>query len=301
MKFKGLVSCIIPSFKRTDTLRRAINSILSQTYKNLEILVVDDNLREDEYSKSLREIIKEYENDSRVKLIVQEKHINGAEARNAGIRASNGEYVAFLDDDDEWLPEKLEHQLSYLEENPIYDGCSTLYNEYKSKQIIHSCPPYTPDNIFNKIFRREVAVFTSTVLVKKNCIVNSGMFDNKLKRHQDLQMLLRFTSKYKLGVVTKYDVKLHIDSDINRPNADKIIEIKEAFFKSVEDLYKTCPSKEKQLIKAAHCYEIFFAALKQRKIAMAMIFFIKAGFSPEAYKLLYKRVSERKFIIKDSI
>ena len=118
MEEAPLISCVIPSYKRADTLRRAINSVLAQTYCNMEVLVVDDNIAGDEYSKTLHEIIDEYKNDSRVRLVTQPMHINGAEARNAGIRAAQGEFIAFLDDDDEWLPTKLEKQMEILKTHP---------------------------------------------------------------------------------------------------------------------------------------------------------------------------------------
>ena len=91
MNDNTLVSCVIPSYKRADTLRRAIDSVLAQTHKELEVLVVDDNIAGDEYSNALRKIIEEYKDDGRVKLVTQPKHINGAEARNAGVRASHGD------------------------------------------------------------------------------------------------------------------------------------------------------------------------------------------------------------------
>ena len=116
----SLVSCIIPSFKRTDTLKRAIDSILAQTHKEIEVLVVDDNIPGDEYSNALKDILKEY--DERVILVTQKKHINGAVARNEGVKASHGSFIAFLDDDDEWLPTKIERQLAIMKSYPNISG-----------------------------------------------------------------------------------------------------------------------------------------------------------------------------------
>ena len=124
MENNDLVSCVIPSYKRAETLRRAINSVLAQTYSHIEVIVVDDNIANDEFSKALHSVLNEYKGDDRVRLVTQPQHINGAEARNAGIRAAQGEYIAFLDDDDEWLPEKTEKQVACLENNP---ACSICY------------------------------------------------------------------------------------------------------------------------------------------------------------------------------
>lgn len=296
MQTEKLVSCVIPTYKRSDTLQRAIDSALNQTYQSIEVLVVDDNEKGSKESEEVANVISKI-NDNRVHLVLQEKHVNGAEARNAGVRASNGEYIAFLDDDDVWLPKKIERQIAYIDSHRDLDGCSALYNEYVGGQLVHSCPLYTEENLFQKIFRREVAVFTSTVLLKKECLLEAGLFDTKLKRHQDLQLLLRFTDKFKLGVLPEYLVQLQNDSAINRPNAQTIVEIKKKFFDSVYDLYNKCSKKDKQLIKSAHCYEVMFAALKQKKIILSVLYFLKAGFHIGGYKLLIKRMKDRKYIV----
>ena len=93
---QGLVSVIIPTYRRSDMLDRAIKSVLNQTYDNIELLLVNDNIPNDEYSQALLDRVKIYETDDRFRLILQEKHINGAAARNAGIKEAKGEYIAFL-------------------------------------------------------------------------------------------------------------------------------------------------------------------------------------------------------------
>ena len=127
---QGLVSVVIPTYKRADKLKRAIDSVIGQTYPDLEILVVNDNEADDEYTERLKKIFADI-TDSRVRLVMQEKHINGAAARNAGIKASKGEYIAFLDDDDVWAKRKIERQvdtLSSLDES--YGAVSTLFRSF---------------------------------------------------------------------------------------------------------------------------------------------------------------------------
>ena len=104
MKYvEGLVSVIMPTYKRSEKLLRAIDSVLNQTYKNLELLLVNDNEPFDEYTELLeKNEVEKYSNDERFHLILQDKHINGAVARNVGIRQARGQYIAFLDDDDWW-------------------------------------------------------------------------------------------------------------------------------------------------------------------------------------------------------
>ena len=96
---EDLVSIIIPTYKRATMLRRAIASCLEQSYKNIEVLVVSDNEPDDEFTESARETCDSF-HDNRIRLIKQQKHINGAVARNEGIKESKGLYISFLDDDD---------------------------------------------------------------------------------------------------------------------------------------------------------------------------------------------------------
>lgn len=294
MNNESLVSCIIPTYKRCDTLNRAIDSVLNQSYKNIEILVVDDNEPNSDDSKNVEKIINNYD-DSRVKLIKQKVHINGAEARNVGIKASEGEYIGFLDDDDEWLPSKIERQLEILSNDDV-DGVSCLYNEYMGDKLIHSCPPYTGDNLHKKIFQREVAVFTSTILLRKNALFEAGLFNNKLRRHQDLQLLLDFTKDHKISVLNDYLVKLHCDSPINNPSYERFKSVKKDFFNVVSSHLELYSKKEQSQIMAAHRFELVFSALKERRLWSAVVQLIKVGVNIPAYKMLVKRFKDKKYI-----
>lgn len=110
-----LVSVIIPTYRRGGFLPRAIESVLTQTYENVEVVVVDDNGAGSEDSRRVGEILGELR-DGRVRLIVNEKNLGGARARNAGIGAARGEYITFLDDDDVYLPDKIALQVTGMEE-----------------------------------------------------------------------------------------------------------------------------------------------------------------------------------------
>ena len=125
-----LVSIIIPTYKRPDTLDRAINSVLNQTYKNIEVIVVDDNNPDTEARSKTEHIMSVYADNPRVRYIKHEKNKNGSAARNTGARYSQAKYVAFLDDDDEFFPEKIEAQVKRLEELP--DEYAVCYRRWPS-------------------------------------------------------------------------------------------------------------------------------------------------------------------------
>src|SRR5215510_4815345 len=119
------VSVIIPTHNRAEFLHSAITSVLNQTFQNFEIIIVDDASKD-----HTREVIANF-NDTRVKVIHNQVSKGDAGARNIGVVNSNCEYVAFLDDDDEWLPEKLKIQICLLDNSPpevggVCTGCFTI-------------------------------------------------------------------------------------------------------------------------------------------------------------------------------
>ena len=109
-----LISVIIPTYKRIDTLERALDSVFNQTYTNIELIVVDDNAKFPETREKVEKIIEKY--NGKIKLIKNKDNLGGGLSRNEGIKVASGKYIAFLDDDDEYYPEKLEKQYSLLKE-----------------------------------------------------------------------------------------------------------------------------------------------------------------------------------------
>ena len=289
-----LVSCIIPSYKRNDTITRAIDSVLAQSYDNIEIIIVDDNVPNDEFSLKLQSIVNSY-NSLKIIYLQQEKHINGAAARNFGVMHSHGDIITFLDDDDEWCSAKIEKQMNFLKDNPIYDGVSCLYSIKRNGETIQTCKPYNTDDIHRKILNRSVAVCTPTLMLKRDKLLKAGLFDESLLRHQDLQLLLDFTLNNSLGVLNEDLVIVHADSEINRPNTKRLIEVKKKFFevigqKHLESVYS---KKEIRLIMGAHYFEIIYTALKEMKIKYAFQYLWKVGFNIGIYKQVLLRYLNR--------
>lgn len=290
---EGLVSCVIPTYKRCDTVTKAIDSVLAQTYPNIEVLVVDDNDPNDEYSLAVQDVLKKYDGDSRVRYIQQKMHKNGAVARDEGIKAARGEYIAFLDDDDEWLNTKIEKQISIFKSDSEIEAVTCLWAMCENGKEFRKLSVYTAENIQFKILMREVAVFTSTVVLKRSAVLAFGGFDETLLRHQDLQFLADAADNSKFGVVPEHLVRLHTDSEINRPNVEKLINAKKAFFEAEKTIISKYSKSEQKRIKNAHCYEVVFSALKSKKIGIAVKYTLKAGINIVSIKDLYKRMKER--------
>lgn len=115
-----LASVVIPTYKRPAAfVKRAVDSVLRQTYSPLEVIVVDDNPPGSPERAVIRQLMRDYEGDGRVHYVQNEKNLGGSLARNQGIAAARGEYLAFLDDDDEFLPEKLQRQIDYMQKTGV--------------------------------------------------------------------------------------------------------------------------------------------------------------------------------------
>lgn len=193
-----LVSVVIPVYNRETTIMRALDSVLGQTYSNLEVIVVDDGS-----SDSSVEMVKKCE-DIRVHLICLQGNMGANAARNRGIREAKGEYIAFQDSDDEWVKDKLEKQLQYLEHtgkkvsySPYYlhedNKVSIVPNSYKNKELCEKC--------ISDILKTTNVVGTPTLVVQKELFSRVGMFDEKIKCLQDYEFMIRLVKEESLGYV----------------------------------------------------------------------------------------------------
>lgn len=199
-----LISVIIPTYNRSEMISKAIESCLNQDYPQIEIIVVDDNANNLIERKKTIDVVSKYQN---VTLILNDSNLGGAITRNKGIEKANGKYIAFLDDDDYFVPDKLTKQMKLMKE---------LESQNKKVGMIY-CYKYTY-NSNNKIgFSRKIDVqgnclyehllnimeTTSTWLCPKEVLVDVGMFEN-VKAHQDNILLMKIlASNYSIYRVSE--------------------------------------------------------------------------------------------------
>ena len=219
---KDLVSVIIPTYKRSDKIERAIKSVVNQTYNNLEIIVVDDNANNLEEREKTRKIIQKYNN---INLIENQTNLGGAISRNVGIENSNGDYVAFLDDDDEYIESKIEKQLELLKtkekENVkvamVYCYKNILDNKENLKCV--GRVNYEGNCLYEHM--KYCIETTSTWLCKKKALYDVGLFEN-VKAHQDNILLLKLLAKgYEIYRVPEALVNFYLHSGNGITNKNK--------------------------------------------------------------------------------
>ena len=292
---KGKVSVIIPTYKRSDTLLRAIKSVVGQTYKDIEILVVDDNEPGDEYSVAIAELINslDYQN---LHLVTQERHINGAAARNAGIRRAVGEYIAFLDDDDLWMPNKIEMQVDMLSKlDESYGGVSTRKIYYFNGKQDHISEVWKENKNQNfDIMSKRLNVSTCTLLLRHDCLDKAGYFDEKLKRHQEVQLLSYFTSMYKIGFVNELLTIIDCSDVGNRPTSKNLLKFKNDYFESIKPVLEKYSKHKKKLVIAHNMTEVAWVFYREGNKVKGLFMLLKYLIYPSVLFAFIKRVLNKK-------
>lgn len=217
------VTVIIPVYNRALLVRAAIESVLRQSFRDFEILVINDGSTD-----ALEEKLKEFK-DRRVKCFSYAKNRGAAHARNVGIKKAKSEYIAFLDSDDEWEKDKLLRQLDFMQRaNNSTAATCTGYTLHRMKtNHKNDIIPTAPDGWLKKMLETCRISPGSTLMVRKEAILKIGFFDEHLKYMEDWDWLLKFLKIYDLGVVPE------VLSTINAEN--RKINIKE-FFHSINTL-----------------------------------------------------------------
>jgi glycosyltransferase involved in cell wall biosynthesis len=201
------VSIIIPTYNRADLLPRAIDSVLCQSYQDIEIIVVDDAS-----SDSTCNVIQKYI-DKKLIYIRRSVKGGGGVSRNTGIQRAKGNYIAFLDDDDEWMPDKLLEQIQHLKGNP---RCGMVYTGYfiVDSRTSSMAPNKKYEYVSYEALLKENCVGpTSTYLIRKSCFDNVGLFDESLPSCQDWDLLIRLAKRYPISVIDKPLVKYYTHND----------------------------------------------------------------------------------------
>lgn len=196
-----IVSAIITTHNRKDLAEKAINSVLSQIYKNIELIVVDDASEQSisEYFRSMAD-----QKGFTYIYINPEESLGGNHARNVGIDASKGDLIAFLDDDDEWMPEKTTLQLDFLQTHPDYGVVSCLrIKEYDFKKTVVESSKYKIEGDIHESIFASIPYVTSTIMIRRQILEDIGGFDENLRYWQEYDLAIRCAQCTKIGFVNR--------------------------------------------------------------------------------------------------
>ena len=199
-----LVSVVIPTYSRNESLSKAIDSVLNQTFKNIEVIIVDDNPADSEWRKVTEQIVAKYRDNNRIRYIQNPKNLGGGMARNVGISHAKGEYIAFLDDDDEYLTEKIQKQLSvFLNSKSSKLALVYCYAKFVNRDgsITYSDRRTYRGHCLYEAMEQNCISATSQWMVSKSAIESVGGFPD-VPCKQDSQTILKLLKVgYEIDVV----------------------------------------------------------------------------------------------------
>lgn len=216
------VSIILPTYNRRAFIGQAIESVLAQSFQNFELIIVDDGSTD-----GTTDFVKPFLSD-RVQYIYQENAGRSC-ARNTAINIAKGEYIAFLDSDDLYLPEKLELQVKYLDENP---GVGMIYTsayciDADGRSIDFTYEANKSGNIYKEVaFFKPVTITLPTVMVRRQVLHVVGKFDEAMSRFEDTDMWRRIAKLYEVHAIPTATCKLrtHQENSILGQNLSEIYE-----------------------------------------------------------------------------
>lgn len=208
-----LVSVVIPTYNRIHTLPASVDSVLNQTYENLELIIMDDGSTDgtQEYVESIA--------DKRVRYRRADKNMGPSAARNMGAELATAEYLAFQDSDDAWEPDKLEKQMKLMLDNSEFAMVYSEFGFYRDGELIIIIPskkiPYEEkhgDLFFYLLLYPLIS--TQTMLIKTKEFIAAGGFNETLKAYEDFEFSLRFAQNHRIGFVEEPLVRVN-----NTPNS----------------------------------------------------------------------------------
>lgn len=192
MKF----SVIIPTYKRPERIRQSIESVLKQTYKDVEIIVVDDNGKGSDMQQRTFNEVQKVKCNQNIKYVTHETNKGACAARNTGIKVSEGEVIAFLDDDDCWDELFLDEMKTKIESGEVI-VYSNFYRVDENGIFFNPKEQYYSGNIQSQLLEGWCPASTSLFCIRKECFEKVGLFDEKLKNFEEYDLWLRLSEVYK--------------------------------------------------------------------------------------------------------
>lgn len=239
------VSVVIPVYNSAKYIEETLDSVLSQTYTDFEVIVVDDGSKDKTPS-----IVKQYQVKYPEKIrLIQKENGGPASARNAGIKVAWGEFIAFNDSDDLWLPLKLEKQMEHFNSDPQVGLVYSKYTSFRDDKELRTKPEKGYSGwIFTKLLSKSI-IQASTMMVKRECLDAVGLFDESFSLADEYDMSLRIAKKFQCHFVDKELTRYRIH-DTNASKNDLLfdkenLKIYKKIYNNDTDLSKN----EKKLLK----------------------------------------------------
>ena len=250
------VTVVIITYNRSiDVLKKAVQSVLTQTYKEFELFIVNDAPENINLADEIKQYIAEL-GDTRVTYLSYEKNGGSNYARNYGYVHATGEYIAFLDDDDEWLPKKLEYQVKEMDKNDRIGLVSCGFYMYKNEKLLGTKEIDNKKNLDIKSLLLENYVGgTSFPLLRKSALDDVGAFDIKMKSCQEYELWIRIRKKYDFATINlPLGIYNDIGDSIYKGNNTRYYEGILRLLTKHQELYSRFPNIHNEVINDMELY-----------------------------------------------
>lgn len=272
------VSVIIPTYGEPAFLEKCIQSVLAQTLSDWELFVVDDNDPDTDARRKTEELMRFFESDERVHYLKHPSNLNGAVARNTGIAEATGKYIAFLDSDDEYKPERLQKCFELMENQPskvaaVYTGCEFR----RGGNVYHVEVDVKPGNYLVQTLACTFMFCTgSNIFVRKSVVDEIDGFDGKFLRHQDYEFLARIFKTHDIAAIPEVLV-IKNNENVNLPNVKKMIDIKHQYLDKFADYIHDLSESDQRYIYHSQWLSVAEAAQRSKDYKTAKEYYKKAS------------------------
>lgn len=295
-----LISVIIPTYKRSTFLARAIDSVLEQTYNNIEIIVVDDNEPGSDYKTQTENIMRKYSDMRNVRYIHTTGKTGGGSARNYAIKECKGDYVAFLDDDDKFLSDKLEKQLDFM----IANDLDMSYQDVKwvdenDKLVEFRKMDYVDDFSKDELLRQHILHSlcpTAIYMIKRDALLKTDGFGEVISGQDFILMLRCIEADLKIGYMPGAYVIQYLHNGERISLGQNKINGENNLYELKKKYYHLLSRNQIRYVDFRHYAVLAFACLRSRMYMKSFVYALKTFFiSPlECYKEAKRFFGNRK-------
>lgn len=285
-----LVSIIMPTYNQTTAFKRAVDSVLKQSYQNIELIIIDDN--KDKKLKEQNETFIKSLNINKIIYLQNDSNIGSTASRNRGIFSSNGQYITFLDDDDEYLVDKVKNQVTEMIAKDadfsatnvkIYNELGKLVDSRNRKYLNNK----KNESLFIKHLKYHITS-TNTLMFKSNYLKRIGGFDSENLGDEFYLMAKAFQNNGKFIHIDTCDVKAYVHSKTGLSSTDNKVIGEEKLFKYKSNYFNEMKKSDIRYIKMRKYAVLAYAYKKSKKYGKCFCNLVKSFFlSPLGVIRLY--------------
>lgn len=274
------VSVIIPTYKRSEFLERAIESALNQTYTNIEIIIVDDNDPNSSFRIDTEKKMEKYQANTKIRYIKNKSNLGGALARNEGIFKATGDFITFLDDDDIYLPEKIAIQVKFMVDNKLDLSFTDVIFHNSDSILVDYREHYYIKQLANEELLKQHILHhltpTATYMFKTEKVKKIGGFDDVQMGQEFMLMLKAIESGFNIGYLASAHVIQYLHDGERISVGQKKLEKEVELYNFKKKYFKVLNIRQRRYVKFRHHAVMTIVGLRSKKFKLTMKHLLKA-------------------------